>query len=221
MCCSCRQEGWIINDEIGRYRWCPWEHGVYVLHSWINESSTEKRVRWPDEHFSRAGVRGFSDSEGHVEPAVSIRPCLLTPEIQTEIHHESKNSLNVCPVVEDEEQSEESRAVRVGQKKLMTPTLAEREEHEQTHIPYQSWCRHCVAARASNPALRGRKFTRAVEDDKDMEQVCYHCCFGARPVGNGISNDPCVERLSCSNGVSSCGAVEWSSSWLGDSAMCS
>ena len=32
-----------------------------------------------------------------------------------------------------DEQSEEGRAVRVGQKKLMTPTLAEREEHEQTH----------------------------------------------------------------------------------------
>ena len=31
-----------------------------------------------------------------------------------------------------EEQSEESRAVRVGQKKMMTPTLAEREEHERT-----------------------------------------------------------------------------------------
>ena len=45
------------------------------------------------------------------------------------------NSLNVCPVVEDEmdeedmndkeEQSEESRAARVGQRKTMTPTLAE------------------------------------------------------------------------------------------------
>ena len=84
---------------------------------------------------------------------------------QTEVHSESNNSLNVCPLVEDEmdeedmddkeEQSEESRAVRVGQKKKMTPTLAEREEHERTHIPYRSWCKHCVAARASNPAHRG------------------------------------------------------------------
>ena len=45
---------------------------------------------------------GFSDSEGHVEPAVSVRPCLKTHEIQTEVHHESTNSLKVCPVVEDE-----------------------------------------------------------------------------------------------------------------------
>ena len=76
-----------------------------------------------------------------------------------------------------EEQSEESRAVRVGQKKTVTPTLAKREEHERTHSPYQSWCRHCVTARASNPAHRGRKFTKAVEDDKDMKQVSYDYCF--------------------------------------------
>ena len=54
-----------------------------------------------------------------MEPAVSVRSCLKTHESQTEVHHESTNSLNVCPVVEDEmdeenlddegEQSEESR----------------------------------------------------------------------------------------------------------------
>ena len=74
----------------------------------------------------RASVLGFSDSEGHVEPAVSVRPCLKTHEIQTEIHRQNNNSLNVCPVVEDEmdeeimgdkeEQAEESRAVRSGTK---------------------------------------------------------------------------------------------------------
>ena len=111
-----------------------------------------------------------------MESAVSVRPCLKTHEIQTEVHHESNNSLNVCPVVEDEmdeeimddteEQSEASRAGRVGQKKTVTPTLGEREEHERTHILDRSCRRHCVAARASNPAHRGRKFTRAVEDGK-------------------------------------------------------
>ena len=132
-------------------------------------------------------MRGFSDSDGHVEPAVSVRPCLKTHESHTEVHHESTNSLDVCPVVEDEmdeeimddkeEQSEESRAVRVGQEKSVTPTLAQREEHERTHIPHRSWCRHCVAAPASNPAHRGRKFTKAVEDDKDVKQVSYDYCI--------------------------------------------
>ena len=30
--------GWIINHETVRYTWFPREHGVYVLHSWVNES---------------------------------------------------------------------------------------------------------------------------------------------------------------------------------------
>ena len=36
-----------------------------------------------------------------MEPAVSARPCQKTHESQIEVHHESDNSLNVCPVVED------------------------------------------------------------------------------------------------------------------------
>ena len=67
--------------------------------------------------------------------------------------------------------------MRVGHKKLVTPTLAERDEHERTHIPNRSWCRHCGAARASNPAHRGRQCAKAVEDDKDMKQVSYAYCF--------------------------------------------
>ena len=37
-----------------------------------------------------------------MEPAVSVRLCFETHEIQTEVHHESNSSLKVCPVVEDE-----------------------------------------------------------------------------------------------------------------------
>ena len=107
--------------------------------------------------------------------------------IQTAVNSESNNSLTVCPVVEDEmdeeemddkeEPSEKSRGWRDRQKRMMTPTLRERQEHERTHILYRSWCRHCVAARASNPAHRGRRFATAVEEDKDMKQVSYDCCF--------------------------------------------
>ena len=95
-----------------------------------------------------------------MEPAVSVRPCLKTHEIQIEVHHESNSSLNVCPVVEDEmdeeimddkeEQSEESEEVRVGRKKTVTPTLAEREERGRAHIPCRNWCRHCVAVERSS-----------------------------------------------------------------------
>ena len=69
------------------------------------------------------------------------------------------------------------------------------------HIPYRSWCRHCVAARASNSAHRGQKFAKAVEDDK----VLLH----ARSARNGICKDPGVERPRYSHGVCSRGVVDW------------
>ena len=137
--------------------------------------------------FSAAGVLKFCDSDGHVESAVSVRPCGKNYEIQMKVQSKSNNSVNVCPVVEDEmdeevmddkeEPSEESREVKGGQQRIITPSLKERQEHERTHIPYRSWCRHCVAARASNPAHRGRRFATAVEEDKDMKQVSYDYCF--------------------------------------------
>ena len=59
----------------------------------------------------------------------------------------------------------------------MMPTLKERQEREPTHLPYRSWCRHCVAARASNPAHRDQTFPTAIEEDKDTKQVSYDHCF--------------------------------------------
>ena len=59
----------------------------------------------------------------------------------------------------------------------MMPPLQERKKHEWTHLPYRSWCRHCVAARAGNSAHRGRRFPTAIEEDKDTKQVSYDYCF--------------------------------------------
>ena len=125
--------------------------------------------------FSQPGVLGFNNSDGQVEPAVSVRPCLKT--------HESNQSSNDCPVAEEEmdedvmddkeEPSEESRPVKGGQSRVMMQTLKERQEH----LPYRSWCRHCVAARASNLAHRGRRFPTAIEEDKDTKLVSYDNCF--------------------------------------------
>ena len=85
---------------------------------------------------SQAGVPGFCDSDGHVGPAVSVRPCLKT--------HESNNSLNVCPVVEKErdedvmddkeEPSEESRPVKGGQSRVMMPTLNDKSMSGHTFL---------------------------------------------------------------------------------------
>ena len=144
---------------------------------------------------------GFCDSDGHVEPAISVRFCLET--------HESNNSLNVCPVEEEmdedvmdkEEPSKESRPVKGGQSRVMMPTLKGRQEHERTHLPYRSWCRHCVAARACNPAHRGRRFPTAIEEDKDTKQVSCDCCFmrdqpGMEPAKILVSKDRATHMVS-------------------------
>ena len=41
--------GCIIHHETCRCGWFPREKGAYVLHSCLNESPTEKRVRWTGE----------------------------------------------------------------------------------------------------------------------------------------------------------------------------
>ena len=34
------------------------------------------------------------------------------------------------------------------------PTKEEKEEHEKTHLPFRSWCRHCVRGRGKEEACR-------------------------------------------------------------------
>ena len=38
--------------------------------------------------------------------------------------------------------------------KLVEPMRAQRELHELTHYPYETWCRHCVRCKASNAPHR-------------------------------------------------------------------
>jgi hypothetical protein len=59
-------------------------------------------------------------------------------------------------VRQDEEQQDdegviEEAAVSKPAKDPHAPSLAEREEHEATHLPYRSWCAECVCGRRDNP----------------------------------------------------------------------
>ena len=47
---------------------------------------------------------------------------------------------------EEEEEEEEDAAVR-GRKAPVLPPLEVQRRHNRTHIPFRSWCRHCVEAR--------------------------------------------------------------------------
>ena len=48
------------------------------------------------------------------------------------------------------------------------PTAKEREEHNATHIPFRSWCRHCVIGRAQNAS----HFKLGAEDEHTIPTVC-------------------------------------------------
>ena len=52
----------------------------------------------------------------------------------------------------DDEEEVESEEGRKGQAMPtpMTVSRKEREEHELTHLPYRSWCAHCVRGRGRN-----------------------------------------------------------------------
>ena len=53
------------------------------------------------------------------------------------------------------------------------PTQQERDEHEATHLPYRSWCKHCVRGRGC------REAHKQLQADKShaVPHVSMDCCF--------------------------------------------
>ena len=67
------------------------------------------------------------------------------------------------------------------------PTRAERLAHNLTHIPYRSWCKHCVRGKAKEDAHKvidpGED-----EDEQRLPHFCMDYCFytkGGRPRERG------------------------------------
>ena len=52
------------------------------------------------------------------------------------------------------------------------PTLAEVEEHNMTHLPYRSWCTHCVRGRGESHPHR-----RIGEEDRSIPELHMDYCF--------------------------------------------
>ena len=58
--------------------------------------------------------------------------------------------------------------------KPMLPSRVDREKHELTHLPYQTWCRHCVLARAQNDAHRR---TKKHSTEREVPVISGDFCF--------------------------------------------
>ena len=69
----------------------------------------------------------------------------------------------------DDEEMENGRRTTVKLQDLSMPTKAEREEHDKTHLPFRSWCRHCVRGRGNELPHRSNQCeTEGVEMSFDF-----------------------------------------------------
>ena len=79
--------------------------------------------------------------------------------------------VEVCGDIQDDDQEREREVVAQGERArpLPQPRLPSRQEvqeHELTHIPYRSWCVHCVRGAGRSDAHR----RRARQDEEEREQ---------------------------------------------------
>ena len=51
------------------------------------------------------------------------------------------------------------------------PTEEERRQHEMTHLPYRSWCRHCVKGRGKNAPHKKQ------DDEGELHEVHFDYAF--------------------------------------------
>ena len=76
---------------------------------------------------------------------------------------------------ENEAVEGESRAA-VGKRSPKEPTKKQRDEHENTHMPYRSWCEDCVRSRARN-SPRHKKAPEDPLEEIRVPRVHMDCFF--------------------------------------------
>ena len=64
-----------------------------------------------------------------------------------------------------EEEEEDGRRKVVRKLDPRIPTEEERREHEMTHLPFRSWCRHCVRGRGKEEPCR------KVEGERGLPEI--------------------------------------------------
>jgi hypothetical protein len=63
---------------------------------------------------------------------------------------------------QDDEEGQQPKVIRSPK----APTKAEREEHEATHLPFRSWCTHCLRGRGRNKPHQRQIVDREVDERK-------------------------------------------------------
>jgi hypothetical protein len=84
----------------------------------------------------------------------------------------------------DEVQKGERKTAKMGEPR--EPTAEERSEHEMTHLPYRSWCRHCVRGRGKEAA-----HCRQAQAEGELHELHFDFAF----MGEEDEPGKCVTML--------------------------
>ena len=90
---------------------------------------------------------------------------------EDEEKEEEKDEAEKEVMREQEEESEEAKGAK-GARVPTKPSQEEVEEHMLTHLPYRSWCPHCVRGKA-----KGKPHKRRKQEDKEVPTVALDYMF--------------------------------------------
>ena len=99
---------------------------------------------------------GFQQAGGGVDVNHSSGESSVSPKGVENIENEPAHDGQEVNEGEGEEDAEEGEEVKVN-RAPGEPSRAEREKHAITHMPFRSWCKHCVEGKAVNPGHYKKK----------------------------------------------------------------
>jgi len=100
--------------------------------------------------------------------------------------------------IEEAEEGREPKAMATP----IGPTKKEREQHELTHVPFRSWCEHCVRGRGRRKVHRRAKKKDKDEELENVTKVYIDFYYnGLREDGGAIADDEEAEIKGDSPGI--------------------
>lgn len=103
---------------------------------------------------------------------VSDESRMLEKKIEDTAKKKIETDVKAEEVHAEEEESGERKTVKMQDPAM--PSESERREHELTHLPFRSWCRHCVRG-------RGREAShRRSEEKPEGARSTWTCASPAR-----------------------------------------
>ena len=83
--------------------------------------------------------------------------------------------MSVLHGIDDESEiKREARQLRQQRHAHRPPNVEEIQEHLRAHLPYRSWCQHCVSGRGVGTQHQRRTLS---EDSVEVATVAVDCCL--------------------------------------------